>query len=102
LGWLNKQGAVGKGVWPEQIFSLLVTLLVVLFFSFKKIASRSWELVGKYSYEIYLLHWPIYWRYQILYQYLPAWLATALYLLLIVVLAIGLHKLLNGCSIKLK
>ena len=58
-----------------------------MFFIFKKTKFRFLELVGIYSFEIYLLHWPLIGRYDVLYRYLPAWLATFLYLPVLLVLA---------------
>jgi len=41
-------------------------------------------LIGTYSYEMYLLHWPLLSRYDFLYRTLPASLATFAYLALFI------------------
>jgi len=64
----------------EQLMSMLAVLAICLVFAFKKIEFKLFYWFGLYSYEIYLLHWPIMYRYDIFYFWLPAWLATALYL----------------------
>lgn len=70
-----------------QVFSIFTMLLVVLFFIINKFEFRLLNLFGLYSYEIYLFHWPILYRYDIFYKYTPAWVATILYLILFLVLA---------------
>lgn len=76
----------------EQLTSLLTLLTVLLIFLMKKFSIKLFSLFGFYSYEIYLLHWPIIYRYDLFYQYLPAWLATILYLVLFIFLAWLLKK----------
>ena len=70
-----------------QLVSIITMLAIVWLFSIKKIEFRLLYLFGIYSYEIYLLHWPILYRYDFIYKYLPGWLATVLYLILFVDLA---------------
>lgn len=70
----------GVGTAFEQYVSLATLALVVAFFVLKQSSSRLLLLLGSYSYEIYLLHWPLLSRYDVLYPALPAFAATALYL----------------------
>lgn len=83
---------VGEGRVKEQFISLLTTLSAVFIFAIKDIRFRILNLVGRYSYEIYLLHWPILYRYDLFYKNLPAFLATYLYLIIFLVLGFGLQK----------
>ncbi len=76
-----------------QAMSILATLAIVGLFLLKKIEFRLLQIFGIYSYEIYLLHWPIIYRYDIFYKYLPAWLATICYLIFFVVLAWIVQKI---------
>jgi len=64
----------------EEEASIVVVIALCLFFMLKKWEFRLFYLFGLYSYEIYLWHWPILYRYDIFYRFLPAWLATILYL----------------------
>lgn len=64
----------------EELMSILGILAIVLVFIMKKREFRMLSLFGIYSYEIYLWHWPIMYRYDIFYSWLPAWLSTILYL----------------------
>lgn len=93
---------VGEGINIERKISLLETTLIVLIFISKRITFRFFEIFGKYSYEIYLIHWPILYRYDFLYKNLDASIATLLYLGLFLGLAFLLYKLVDKISTLLK
>lgn len=78
----------------EELTSMITVLALVIVFSCKKISFRALYWVGLFSYEIYLLHWPIMYRYDFIYKYLPVWLATIVYLFIF----IGLGWLLQRIS----
>ena len=67
-------------VYPGLIISLLACGALIILFLIKKYESRFLYWFGFYSYEIYLLHWPILSRFDLFYRFAPAWLATVLYL----------------------
>jgi len=71
----------------EQLISIITMSAIVFLFLLKKIELRLLQIFGIYSYEIYLLHWPILYRYDIFYRYFPAWLATVFYLIFFLGLA---------------
>lgn len=71
---------IGESIGKEQTMSMITTLALVLLFAPKRAESRCLALIGLYSYEIYLLHWPLLSRYDFLYRSLPAALATFAYL----------------------
>lgn len=79
----------------EELTSIVSVIALILVFSLKTINFKALYWVGFFSYEIYLIHWPIMYRYDFVYKYLPAWLATAIYLLIFVALSWGLQKLSN-------
>lgn len=97
FAWLAWETAyhsgVGKGLWLEEGYALFTMLCLILFFEFKKTKFQFLELVGIYSFEIYLWHWPLIGRYDLLYQYLPMWLATALYIPLLLLIAYIFNRL---------
>jgi len=64
-----------------QLVSIITMSAIIFLFLLKKTESKLLQLFGIYSYEIYLLHWPILYRYDFLYKYLPSWLATVFYLI---------------------
>jgi len=88
--------SVNSGVGNLDIvgyISMVTVLVVFALFVLKKIDFKLLSLLGVYSYEIYLLHWPILLRFNGLYKCFPAWLATVLYLLIFLSLAWVLHKI---------
>jgi peptidoglycan/LPS O-acetylase OafA/YrhL len=85
---------MGRNNNTEQLVSVITTLVFVLIFLFKKMEIRLFSMFGLYSYEIYLLHWPILYRYDMFFKLLPGYLAVALYLILF----IGLGWLLKKVS----
>ena len=76
----------------EEYVSLIVVGLILALFMLKRFEIGLFYLFGVYSYEIYLIHWPLISRYDSLYRYMPAWLATALYLPLLLGISFVLHK----------
>lgn len=82
---------VGQGSMIEQSVSLITTLSLVIIFSLAKFKAKLLSLFGIYSYEAYLLHWPIISRYN-LFLSLPPFLNVALNLVLIISLGYLLQK----------
>ncbi len=68
------------GFFVGQCTSLLTMAALIVFFSMKKFDNKFLYVYGVYSYETYLLHWPLMSRYDIFFQYLPAWAATILWI----------------------
>ncbi|MHB8903605.1 MAG: acyltransferase family protein [Patescibacteria group bacterium] len=85
--------AVGASANREQTMSIISVLALTLIFILKKIDFKFLYLFGIYSYEIYLWHWPLMYRYDFIYRYLPAWLSTLLYLALFLFLGWGFQKI---------
>jgi peptidoglycan/LPS O-acetylase OafA/YrhL len=71
---------IGESEWKEQTMSLVTTLALVALFALKRVELRALTLIGLFSYEIYLLHWPLVSRYDVIYRALPAAPATFAYL----------------------
>ncbi len=90
-----RHGQVGKAWYWETAASLANVVGLLLIFILKKIDFRSLSLLGAFSFEIYLLHWPLLWRYNFLFGRLPAGSATLIYLILFI-LAGFLFKKLNN------
>jgi len=94
LAWQTAyHSGVGKGLWLEQAYALFTMLCLVLFFAFKKTKFYFLELAGIYSFEVYLWHWPLISRYDIFYRFFPLWLATVLYLPLLLLIAYLFNRL---------
>lgn len=73
---------VGEMAWLEDVASMFSVALIILLFFVKKFEIRLLYWFGFYSFEIYLFHWPLMYRFDIFYRFVPAWLATLLYLAL--------------------
>lgn len=92
LGFLTSQRGATTTL-DYQILSLIGTSGLILIFTANKLTNLALSIFGRYSYEIYLLHWPLLYRYDLLYQYLPPALATILWLLLLLSFGWLLHAL---------
>ncbi|MDO8618629.1 MAG: acyltransferase [Candidatus Daviesbacteria bacterium] len=84
---------VGTTITTEQLTSLVTMFLIIFIFTLKDFEFRIFSIFGKYSYEIYLIHWPILARYGLIYQFLPAYLSTYIYLIIFLSGAYLLQKL---------
>jgi len=64
------------GTQYEQYMSIAMFGLFVIGFWLVPLRSEFIEKIGKYSYGMYLIHWPLMYRYGIWFQFLPSWFAT--------------------------
>src|SRR5207248_787604 len=93
IGYLALNSGIGQGIFIEQELGSVTTLLIVMLFILKPFKIGFFEILGVYSYEIYLLHWPILYHYDLLYKLIPASLATIAYLGVFIGLGMGSQKL---------
>jgi peptidoglycan/LPS O-acetylase OafA/YrhL len=80
LASLLKSIAIDDGFFIGQASSLLTMAALIVYFSLKKLDNKFLNIFGIYSYETYLLHWPLMSRYDLFFHHLPAWAATILWL----------------------
>jgi peptidoglycan/LPS O-acetylase OafA/YrhL len=66
---------------------------LVIVFSLKRIEFKFLYVFGVFSFETYLLHWPLMSRYDVFFHYLPAWLAPLLWLPAFIVIGWLLQKI---------
>ncbi len=92
FGYTAVHSGVGKGVMAEQLSSIVTMLALIAAFLLKNVHSELVVIFGKYSYEIYLLHWPIMYRHDFIYKYLPVSFGTVLYLAFFVFVGVVLNK----------
>lgn len=83
---------VGQDPKIEQGISLITTVSVIVIFSLSWFDFKLLSLFGIYSYEIYLLHWPIFSRYDI-FPELPPFLIVVSNIILIFILGYALQKI---------
>lgn len=87
IGYLAIHSNVGSAWWLEEGTSVLIAFLIIFVFSIKRFSVGSLYLVGMLSFEFYLLHWPILYRYGGLFMIAPAWLALSAYILILLGIA---------------
>lgn len=95
VGYYAIYSGVGQRVLIEESISLVTVAFVILIFLIKPFKIQFLELLGIFSFEIYLLHWPIFSRYPILYNYIPASLATIVYIALTLLLSVALQRFID-------
>lgn len=66
----------GVGTNYEQYMGILMTFLFFIAFWLIPLRSELMEKIGRYSFGIYLIHWPLMYRYGVWFQVFPAWFAT--------------------------
>jgi peptidoglycan/LPS O-acetylase OafA/YrhL len=81
-----------------QTTSLIAMAMLVVFFSLKKFDCKVLYLFGLYSYETYLIHWPLLERYDQLFSYFPAWLAVIFWLCIFIILSWMMQKITRPIS----
>ena len=91
---------VGLSKTIEQTISLITTLSAVFLFMVINLKFKLFTLFGKYSYEIYLIHWPILVKYGFLYLYMPAFLATLIYLVIFLLLGLLMKQIQEKLAFK--
>jgi len=84
---LNSKFVIGQA---SGLFGMCMLLIV---FSLKRLDNKLLAVFGVYSYETYLVHWPLMYRYDILFEYLPAWLAVIIWLATFLVIGWILQKI---------
>lgn len=93
FGYYSLHSGVGKSKMTEQLISVGLALVAVMFVLIKKLEIRLVGLFGIFSYEIYLYHWPLMYRFDIFYRLFPPWCATLLYFALFILIGFGFQKL---------
>jgi peptidoglycan/LPS O-acetylase OafA/YrhL len=96
IGHLAVHSGVGQSPDKEQFISLCTMALTILLFIIKRVEFKFLSLFGLFSYEIYLLHWPLVSRYDLLYKHTYAWLATLAWLGIFIVLSWFLSSIAAG------
>jgi peptidoglycan/LPS O-acetylase OafA/YrhL len=94
-GLLESSG-FDKGFFIGQASSLLAMTALIVFFSLKTFDNKFLYIYGVYSYETYLLHWPLMSRYDIFFHHLPVWAATIAWLVAFLGVGWALRKAIDN------
>jgi len=89
--YFTSHSGVGDKPIIEELLSDITCLFIIALALIKRVEIKTFYWLGVFSYEIYMFHWPLMYRYDFLFKFLPAWLALALYF----VVFIGLGWLLK-------
>lgn len=83
----------------EQIKNLLLAFSAIFIFILFPFQNKFLYIFGIFSYEIYLLHWPIIARYDVFFHNFNAGIATILTLILLIFVAFCFQKLMKYIEI---
>jgi peptidoglycan/LPS O-acetylase OafA/YrhL len=83
---------IGQNLKIEQLLSMVTTLSFVALFLLKRYKSEFLVTLGIYSYEIYLVQWPLMYRYDFIYKHFSAGIATLIYLFVLILIGIILNR----------
>lgn len=98
LSYFYKNSGVGEVAIIEESVSIITCLLLMALFIIKRIEIKALYWIGIFSYEIYIFHWPLMYRYDFLFKYMPAWLALSLYLFVFIGLGYLLRLVIDKSS----
>ncbi len=88
IAYTALESGVGKGLRIEQGVSLVTATSIIGLFVISRIRFGLLTVFGRYSYEVYLIHWPLVSLYlAFLYQIMPPFLATGVSLAITLFLA---------------
>ncbi|MCT7498770.1 acyltransferase [Aliarcobacter cryaerophilus] len=96
--WPALTSILGQGFFVEQLMSIVIMLAFTVIFILKKVDSKFLTMYGVYSYEVYLIHWPLMAKYDIFFVYLPAWAAVIAWLVVFILVSMLLQRLVTPVS----
>ena len=96
--WPALTAILGQGFFVEQLMSIVIMLAFTVIFILKKVDSKFLTMYGVYSYEVYLIHWPLMAKYDIFFVYLPAWTAVIAWLVAFILVSMLLQRLVTPVS----
>ncbi len=91
--WPTLTAILGKGFFVDQFTSIVIMFAFIVIFSLKKVDNKFFAIYGLYSFEVYLIHWPLIGRYDIFFDILPAWAAVVAWIITFILLSWLLQKI---------
>ena len=98
VGLVLEAAGFDQNYFIGQTTSLLAMTALLIFFSLKRVEFKFLYLFGVYSFETYLMHWPLMSRYDVFFHHAPASLAPLLWLSVFIALGWLLQKLTSPLS----
>jgi len=91
--WPTLSAIFVKGFFVDQFTSIVIMVALIIVFSLKKLDNKFLSIYGVYSFEVYLIHWPLIGRYDVFFDFLPSWAAVIVWLISFILVSILLHKI---------
>lgn len=91
--WPTLTSILGKGFYVDQFTSIIIMIAFIVIFSLKKLDNKFLSIYGVYSFEVYLIHWPLIGRYDIFFDILPAWAAVVAWIISFILISWLLQKI---------
>ena len=96
--WPILTSILGKGYFVEQLTSLVIMFAFIVIFSLKKLDNKFLAIYGLYSFEVYLIHWPLIGRYDIFFDIFPAGVAVIAWIITLILISWVLQKIVTPIS----
>ena len=96
--WPTVKAILGENYLVEQLACVVIMMAFVVIFVLKKVESKFLAIYGAFSYEVYLIHWPLMGRYDIFFDYLPSWAAVIVWMVVFILVSMLLQKLVTPVS----
>ena len=96
--WPTVTAIFVKSFYVEQLMSLVIMMAFIVIFVLKKVDNKFLAIYGVYSYEVYLIHWPLMGRYDFFFDYLPSWAAVICWLVAFILVSMLLNKIVKPIS----
>ena len=91
--WPTLTSILGQGYFVDQFTSIVIMFAFIVIFSLKRFDNKFLSIYGLYSFEVYLIHWPLMSRYDIFFDILPAWAAVVAWMISFIVVSWLLQKI---------
>ena len=96
--WPKLTALLGKGYFVDQFTSLVIMFAFIVIFSLKKFDNKFLSIYGLYSFEVYLIHWPLIGRYDVFFDIFPAGVAVIAWIITFILVSWLLQKIVTPIS----
>ncbi len=93
--WPTLTAILGKGYFVDQLTSIIIMFAFIVIFSLKRFDNKFLSIYGLYSFEVYLIHWPLMGRYDVFFDILPAWAAVVAWMVTFILVSWLLQKIIS-------